>query len=94
MSGIEDVHKQVWETVRTIQPLLHGKGTFVQGAALADLTSIWLAGMFVFGDSNEVDRVATDKLRKDMMEQHVASIFGLIPVNEDEILARLKAGSS
>ena len=50
---------EVETLVRQIAPLLAGRPAVVQGAALADLTAIWLAGHLIEGDAN-----ATRAMRK------------------------------
>lgn len=45
----EQQTEQAMELSEQIRPLLAGKGAWVQGSALADLVSIWLAGMYALG---------------------------------------------
>jgi hypothetical protein len=59
-----------------IRPLLIGRPKEVQGAALADLVSIWLAGHVVRGDPK-----ATERWRKDILAMHVETVRLLIPIN-------------
>jgi hypothetical protein len=56
-----------------IAPLLAGKGAFVQGAALADLAAVWLAGHIVTGD-----REATETMRRDLFEAHCRAVWELV----------------
>jgi hypothetical protein len=56
--------------VGQIRPLLAGLPPEVQGAVLADLTAIWLAGHAGF-------------LRGELLDMQVATIRRLIPVNEN-----------
>jgi hypothetical protein len=67
-----------------IGPMLHGLGHDVQGAVLADLVSMWLAG-FVGPDAEAV--------RHELLEAHVALVRKLIPVNEKLALDQLAAGT-
>jgi hypothetical protein len=67
---------EVVALVAAVRPLLVGKAKEVQGAALADLVSIWLAGHVVRGDQK-----ATDRWRKDILAMHVETVRLLIPIN-------------
>jgi hypothetical protein len=55
--------------VNRIKPLLAGKDPGVQGAVLADLLSMWIAGH-------------PDFIREEMLTQHVDAVRALVPVNE------------
>ncbi len=66
--------------VDDIKPHLAGKSAPVQGAALADLLAIWLAGHHVEGDE-----VATSGLRNTLLSMHVETVLQLIPINAREI---------
>ena len=67
---------EVAELVRQIRPLLLGKDPDVQGAALADLLAMWLAGHVMRGDPK-----MTKKLREMMLKAHIVAVRGLIPLN-------------
>ncbi len=69
-----------------IQPMLKGLGADIQGAVLADLLSLWLAGHFVVGSSEE-----TDALREAVLAEHIECVRGLIPSSEAEILCKMPA---
>jgi hypothetical protein len=69
-----------------IQPLLSGLPSEVQGAALADLLSLWLAGHFVVGSSE-----ATDALREAVLAEHIACVRDMIPSSEAEIILKMPA---
>lgn len=58
--------------IRDIGRLLHGKPPAVQGAALADLLAIWLAG-HVTPDKSE-----TERLREQMLGEHIRTVRLLI----------------
>jgi hypothetical protein len=62
--------------VERIKPLLAGRPSKIQGAALADLLAIWLAGHVIAGDAE-----ATHELRAKLLEMHVDKVLDLIPVN-------------
>ena len=67
---------EVVELVQQISPLLVGKSANVQGAALADLLAIWLAGHVIRGDPK-----MTKKMREMMLKAHIVAVRGLIPLN-------------
>ena len=66
--------------VGRIAPLLHGKPSFVQGAALADLVAIWLAGHIVAGSAEQ-----TDELRARLLRDHIDAVRNLVPENAKAI---------
>jgi hypothetical protein len=59
-----------------IWPLLAGHAPEVQGAALADLLAIWLAGHHVAGDE-----YATRSLRAELLAMHCAAVRTLTAIN-------------
>lgn len=61
------------ELAAKIHRLLAGKGPEVQGAAIADLTAIWLHGHLVLGDP-----AATDKIRREIFEHQCQLIWQLV----------------
>ena len=71
---------QVEALVKNICTQFAGKPAPVQGAALADLLAIWLAGHVVAAD-DRIDRPATDKLRKDVLAHHLDKVRELLWVN-------------
>jgi hypothetical protein len=75
MSGgsIDDIAALVDAT----RPLFAGNDPDVQGAALADLVAIWIAGHIVPDDPQ-----ATEAMRGKFLELHVETVRRLIPVNE------------
>ena len=66
--------------VESIRQFLAGKGGAVQSAALADLVSIWLAGMFVVGNPK-----ATEAMRDEHLAVFMRTVLDLIPINEELI---------
>lgn len=61
---------------KRIKPLLAGEPAEVQGAALADLLAIWLAGHQVEGNAE-----ATRTLRAELLAHHCSIVRQLVPVN-------------
>jgi len=61
------------DLVERISPLLAGKGSAAQGAALADLLAIWLTGHIVIGD-----RAETRKLRAELLSSHLTAVRQLV----------------
>lgn len=59
-----------------IMPLLGGQPADIQGAVLADLLSIWLAGHIAPGDP-----AGTDELREMLLKQHMEFVRRLIEPN-------------
>lgn len=65
---------------RIIAPTLYGEPSFVQGAVLADLMSLWIAGHHVPGDP-----AATDEARKLFVEDWLKAVWKLVPESEKQI---------
>jgi hypothetical protein len=61
------------ELVARIAPLLHGQGSSVQGATLADLVAMWLAGHH-------------PSIREQAMDNWLRTVGALIPLNEERIV--------
>jgi hypothetical protein len=74
------------ELTLQVRPLLAGFPSEIQGAVLADLLSLWLAGHLVPGNREE-----TDSLRAFLLNQHIDAVRSLIPSSEAEILEGLPA---
>jgi hypothetical protein len=67
--------RRVYELVEAIKPILVGEKPAVQGAALADLLAMWLAGHVSVGDPT-----ATEAMRESALELHLMAVRGLIPI--------------
>jgi hypothetical protein len=68
--------REVAAIVERICPLLAGHSPHVQGAALADLLALWLAGHHVEGDA-----AATRKMREALVQAHMVAVARLTKVN-------------
>ena len=78
MTPEEEAH----ELVHEIMPILAGHCPGVQGAVLADLVAMHLAGhVMVSRDSEEETIKQTRELRNTLLTQFVITIERLIPVN-------------
>jgi len=77
--------RDIEKLVERIRPLLSGRSPQTQGAALADLLAMWLAGHIVQGNP-----AATDELREELLEAHTAVVRKLIPVNSHAIHGDLR----
>lgn len=72
--------RRVEPIVRRIHRLLAGQPAQLQSGVLADLLAIWLAGHIVLGDPAE-----TDRLRKELLDEHLRMVRELLPVNHEII---------
>jgi hypothetical protein len=72
--------------VDLIGPILHGQNPVIQGAALADLFAMWIAGHF---DTEG----HTAELREQIIADWMHTVRRLIPVNERMILERNRRDS-
>jgi hypothetical protein len=68
--------RDVVALIDAIRPLLAGHGPDIQGAVLADLLAIWLAGHHVPGNA-----AATRTLRADLLADHCGAVRQLTEVN-------------
>jgi hemerythrin len=68
------------ELVERVRPLFAGQDPAVVGAALADLTAIWLASHVVRGDPKE-----TDALRGRLMLAHMQAVRALTAINAQQL---------
>jgi hypothetical protein len=68
--------REIGAIVLRIRPLLADHPPDIQGAALADLLAIWLAGHHVEGDE-----AATGDLRAELLASHCALVRHLTTVN-------------
>ena len=67
---------EVLEIVAPIKALLAGKPPEIQGAVLAELLAVWLAGHHVAGDAE-----ATRKVRADLLAAHCHAVRLLTRTN-------------
>lgn len=64
-----------------VAELIRGHHPYVQGAVLADMLAMWLAGHNLLGDKK-----GTREMRETLLAEHIKAVRDLIPVNE-KILA-------
>lgn len=74
--------RTVIDLLDRIGPLLHGHHPDVQGAVLADLLAMWLAGHFVERGGAQ----QTERYREELLQFHIEAVRKLIPANEAMIL--------
>ena len=72
----------VEQIVKAISPLLAGHSPEIQGAVLADLLAMFLAG-HVGSDA--------DAVREEILRLHIETVRELIPVNEEIIKVRFSS---
>jgi hypothetical protein len=79
--------REIERIVGMICPILHGNPPQIQGAVLADLFAMWLAGHFD-GDGH------TAELREQLITDWLATARKLVEPNERTILERTRLGSN
>ena len=67
--------EEVLAVAERIKPILANHHPTLQGAVLAELLSIWIAGHVADTGANSA------KLRREMLKMHVEQVRKLIPVN-------------
>ena len=80
---IEDELREAESIVARIRPLLSGRRPAVVGAALADLTAMWLTGHHVPGD-----RADTAALREELLTMHARLVRDLVALQESGVTPR------
>lgn len=68
--------QQVQDICGRVSEIFAGKSPEVQGAALADLLAMWLAGHHYEGDIED-----TNQLREELLAMHLDMVRKLLPVN-------------
>ena len=68
------------------QDVLRGHYPIVQGAALAVLMSLWLAGHLVADEIGKAERPETAKRRDDLLAGWLDAVRLLVPESEKEIM--------
>lgn len=73
--NIEHGAKEADSLARRIMPFFAGRDPAVIGAALADLTAIWLAAHVC------PDQQTTDELRTELLHAHIEKVWELVEPN-------------
>jgi hypothetical protein len=85
---IGDAAERALAVSRQIEPLLAGLGPDVQGAILANLTAMWLAGHMA---EDHDDHATTVTVREKILRMHMEAVRSLIAPSERELRARMVA---
>jgi hypothetical protein len=90
---VEEMTERAAAVSRQIQALLHGLGPHAQGAVMADLVSLWIAGHIERSELGNTpdNRPLTDALRHEIITEWMNLVVMLLPASENEILARIEA---
>ena len=88
MSSADELAARAVRLAAEIKPLLAGAGGPVQGAVLAELLAMWLAGHVNLHDP------ADNKLREELLAEHLRHVRALVPIMEGEILAHMKRAAT
>lgn len=75
MSADNAAHRAIWEAVEGMKPHLQGIGAHIQGAALADLVAMWVAGHH-------------PAIREEHLQIWLGAMRALVPVNEAALFER------
>jgi hypothetical protein len=70
--------EEVEAVVEAVRPLFAGKRPEIQGAALADLLAMWLAGHV---DRDDPEGKNSALIQEELIEIHLAMVRQLIPIN-------------
>jgi hypothetical protein len=89
MTDASEQANEALELARVISVLLAGRDQDVQGAALADLLAMWLAGHVIRGNPKK-----TADLREVMLDEHLKAVRSLIEPNyKSRVEPQLKANT-
>jgi hypothetical protein len=85
---LELITHNAWQTSQQIQELLHGLGSRTQGAILADLVSLWIAGHIDLSELGNApdNRPHTAAVRHEILTEWMALVVTLLPESESEVL--------
>lgn len=88
--AMREESEEAIELSKQIRPLLAGRDPTVQSAALADLVSLFMAGMFASDAKGAVSERETRKMRETMFQLFCKTVWRLVPVNEEVTRAMLE----
>jgi hypothetical protein len=77
------ITREIARTVERIGPILAGRPPEIQGAILADLLAMWLAGHHCAGDE-----YLTQQLREGLLAEHCTAVRQLVEINAHILEAR------
>ena len=77
--------QEIQQILDTCSAALAGHSSEMQGAVLADLLSMWLAGHRVMNDPE-----ATFKLREELLDAHMKAVVQLLRPNDEILNERYK----
>jgi hypothetical protein len=72
--GTPETH-EIFRAVERIRPILAGRPPEMQGAILADLVAMWLAGHQCAGD-----KYLTRQLREGLLARHCTAVLHLVEI--------------
>jgi hypothetical protein len=75
MSAETPMTREIIRAIDRIKPILAGRPAAMQGAILADLLAIWLAG------HHAEDEETTRRLRTQLLADHLAAVVALVAAN-------------
>jgi hypothetical protein len=75
-SSASPTTREIARVIARIKPILAGRPAEMQGAILADLLAIWLAGHEVQGDEE-----ATRMMRAELLADHCGAVRQLTSIN-------------
>lgn len=81
MSSTDADAQKVHRLIGSLARILAGNPAPVQGAVLADLLAIWLAGHI----AESGDAAETARLREEMLDYHLRAVRALVPINAERI---------
>jgi hypothetical protein len=79
MFGPRDEAEEAYALSRALAKKLVGKSVQVQGAVLADLLAIWLAGHVNLDNPDD-----SDAIREELLAAHLVAVRALVPINYEE----------
>jgi uncharacterized membrane protein YfbV (UPF0208 family) len=85
MSMSQDEASEALRVSQAVQQHLVGLGPQLQGAVLADLLALWLAGHMAEGEKR------TAQLREQMLAMHLDVVRKLVKPSEQMLLTRMKS---
>lgn len=81
MTTFSDAADEAESVAQQCFPILAGKGSMVQGAALAELVARHLAGHVILGDAEK-----TKALRASLFDEFIKTVTDIVPLIDEGVI--------
>lgn len=81
--GPPEMAKDAAQMFDEMAEIMRNHHPFVQGAVLADLLALWIAGHFTENEQQTI------RIRDKILDEHIKAVRKLIPINEKIIVEQI-----